>query len=142
MKPIHVLLHLMGVKKIILGSTGHSGRDAAELLVGYLRMGYSTVVNPDGPGGPAFALKKGVLHLSLKSNVPIVPLQFSSSSCMLQAITLNRHIRYWQKRWDENVTCTEPPVLPGLVQPCLLAPSGLLGRKIFSNGRRAQRLKN
>lgn len=82
MKPIHVLLHLMGVKKIILGSTGHSGRDAAELLVGYLRMGYSTVVNPDGPGGPAFALKKGVLHLSLKSNVPIVPLQFSSSSCL------------------------------------------------------------
>ena len=31
MKPIHVLLRLMGVKKIILGSTGHSGRDAAEL---------------------------------------------------------------------------------------------------------------
>ena len=80
MKPIHVLLRLMGVKKIILGSTGHSGREAAELLVDYLRLGYSTVINPDGPNGPPFVLKKGILHLSLKSNVPIVPLRFSSSS--------------------------------------------------------------
>jgi len=80
MKPIHVLLRLMGVKKIILGSTGHSGRDAAELLVDYLRLGYSTVINPDGPNGPAFIPKKGILHLSLNSNVPIVPLRFSSSS--------------------------------------------------------------
>ena len=79
MKPIHVLLRFMGVKKIILGSTGHSGRDAAELLVDYLRQGYSTVLNPDGPNGPAFVLKKGILHLSLKSCIPVVALRFSSS---------------------------------------------------------------
>lgn len=80
MKPIHVLLRFLGVKKIILGSTRHSGRNAAELLVDHLRLGYSTVMNPDGPNGPAFVLKKGILHLSLKSNVPIVPLRLSSSS--------------------------------------------------------------
>jgi len=80
MKPIHVLLRLMGVKKIILGSTGHSGRDAAERLVDHLRHGCSTVLNPDGPHGPAFVLKKGILHLSLKSCVPVVALRFSSSS--------------------------------------------------------------
>ena len=80
MKPIHVLLRLMGVKKIILGSTGHSGRNAAELLTDHLRQGCSTVINPDGPNGPAFVLKKGILHLSLKSSVPVVPLRFSSSS--------------------------------------------------------------
>jgi lysophospholipid acyltransferase (LPLAT)-like uncharacterized protein len=90
MKPIHVLLRLMGVKKIILGSTGHSGRDAAELLVDYLRMGYSTVINPDGPNGPAFILKKGILHLSLQSNVPIVPLRFSSSGY--------RELRTWDRK--------------------------------------------
>ena len=90
MKPIHVLLRLMGVKKIILGSTGHSGRDAAELLVDYLQHGYSTVINPDGPNGPAFVLKKGILHLSLKSNVPIVPLQFSSSRC--------RELKTWDRK--------------------------------------------
>ena len=80
MKPIHVLLRLMGVKKIILGSSGHSGRDAADRLVDHLRKGYSTVINPDGPNGPAFVLKNGVLHLSLKSGVPIVPLRFTFSS--------------------------------------------------------------
>jgi lysophospholipid acyltransferase (LPLAT)-like uncharacterized protein len=80
MKPIHVLLRLMGVKKIILGSTGHSGREAAELLVGHLRQGYSTVLNPDGPHGPARVLKKGILHLSLKSSMPVVALRFSTSN--------------------------------------------------------------
>ncbi len=70
----------MGVKKIILGSTGHSGRDAAELLLGHLRRGCSTVLNPDGPHGPAYVLKKGILHLSLKSGKPIVALRFSPSS--------------------------------------------------------------
>jgi len=80
MKPIHILLRLMGVKKIILGSTGHSGRNAAELLADHLLQGCSTVLNPDGPHGPAFVLKKGILHLSLKSCVPVVALRFSSSS--------------------------------------------------------------
>lgn len=90
MKPIHVLLRLMGVKKIVLGSTGYSGRDAAELLVDYLRIGYSTVINPDGPNGPAFVPKKGILHLSLKSNVPIVPLLFTSSSY--------RELKTWDRK--------------------------------------------
>ena len=77
MKPIHVLLRLMGVKKLIMGSTGHSGQEAAEQLIEHLRTGYSTVLNPDGPQGPAFTLKKGVLHMSLQSHVPIIAVQFS-----------------------------------------------------------------
>ena len=79
MKPIHVLLRLMGVKKIVMGSTGYSGRIAAEQLLDCLRQGCSTVLNPDGPHGPAFVLKKGILHLSLESRVPVVALRFSSS---------------------------------------------------------------
>ena len=39
MKPIHVLLRLMGVERIILGSTGHSGRKAADQLVDHLTQG-------------------------------------------------------------------------------------------------------
>lgn len=90
MKPIHVLLRLMGVKKIILGSTGHSGREAAELLADHLRQGYSTVLNPDGPYGPALVLKKGLLHLSLKSGVPVVAVRFLSSSF--------RELRTWDRK--------------------------------------------
>jgi lysophospholipid acyltransferase (LPLAT)-like uncharacterized protein len=79
MKPVHVCLRLLGVQTIILGSTGHSGRGAADQLVEYLRRGYSTLLNPDGPQGPAFVLKKGIIHMSLQSGVPIVALQFSPS---------------------------------------------------------------
>jgi len=90
MKPVHVLLRLMGVKKIILGSTGHSGREAADLLLDYLQQGYSTVLNPDGPDGPPFVLKKGILHLSLKSCVPVVALRFSSFSF--------RELKTWDRK--------------------------------------------
>ncbi len=79
MKSIHVLIRLMGVKRIILGSTGHSGREAADQLVEYLRKGYSTVLLPDGPHGPPLLLKGGILHVSLQSQVPIVPMQFRAS---------------------------------------------------------------
>lgn len=79
MKTSHVMLRYVGVGKIILGSSGHGGRDAAAKLVQYLRRGYSTVILPDGPAGPAFDLKKGVLHISQQSGVPIVPLRFRAA---------------------------------------------------------------
>jgi len=79
MKAIHVVLRLMGVDKIILGSTGHSGREAADQLVDYLRRGYSTLLMPDGPDGPPYILKKGILHISMKSGIPIVAIQFNAS---------------------------------------------------------------
>lgn len=80
MKPIHVLLRLMGVRKIIMGSTGHAGREAADELADHLQQGWSTVLNPDGPHGPPFVLKKGILYLSLKSGVPVVPMRLSSTN--------------------------------------------------------------
>ena len=79
MKPIHILLRLMGVERIILGSSGHSGREASDQLVECLKRGYSTVMLPDGPNGPPLILKKGILHMSIQSGVPIVAVQFSAS---------------------------------------------------------------
>ena len=49
MKPCHVLLGLMGVEKIILGSTGHSGRKAADELVEHLKRDYSKPRYGSGP---------------------------------------------------------------------------------------------
>jgi lysophospholipid acyltransferase (LPLAT)-like uncharacterized protein len=89
MKPIHVLIRLMGVARIILGSTGHSGREGADQLVEYLRKGYSTVLLPDGPHGPPFILKRGILHISLQSQVPILPMQFRASR-FLESSTWDR----------------------------------------------------
>src|SRR5262245_53025557 len=79
MKPIHAHMRLTGIKDIILGSTGHEGRQAADRLVDYLRKGYSTVICPDGPGGPIFKLRKGILHMSLQSGVSVVPINIQFS---------------------------------------------------------------
>jgi lysophospholipid acyltransferase (LPLAT)-like uncharacterized protein len=78
MKTSHVMLRYVGVRKIILGSTGHAGKEAANQLVGYLKDGYSTVLLPDGPNGPPFQMKKGAFHISMQSNVPILPVRFYS----------------------------------------------------------------
>lgn len=75
MKPIHVAIGLIGVKGLILGSTGNDGQEAAARLVGFLKEGASTLMMPDGPSGPPKILKKGVLHMALQSGVPIVPLR-------------------------------------------------------------------
>lgn len=79
MKPIHVLLRLIGVRAIVLGSSGHEGHRAADELVTYLRAGYSTLLAPDGPHGPTRVLKRGVLHVAAQSGVPIVPLRLHAS---------------------------------------------------------------
>jgi lysophospholipid acyltransferase (LPLAT)-like uncharacterized protein len=86
---MHVVVRLFGAK-VVLGSTGHGGREAADLIVEYLKIGYSTVVFPDAPRGPPYELKDGVLHMSLKSGVPIAPVRFRLS-------------KYFKlKGWDEK----------------------------------------
>jgi hypothetical protein len=78
MKPVHVALRLVGIR-FLLGSSGEEGREAARELVNCLRGGNSTAISPDGPHGPCRVLKKGVLHLSRDSGVPILPLHLSAS---------------------------------------------------------------
>jgi lysophospholipid acyltransferase (LPLAT)-like uncharacterized protein len=78
MKPVHVALRLAGIR-LLLGSGGEEGREAARELVVCLRRGSSTTISPDGPRGPRRVLKKGVLHLSCDSGVSILPLRLSAS---------------------------------------------------------------
>jgi lysophospholipid acyltransferase (LPLAT)-like uncharacterized protein len=91
MKPLHVLLRLIGVEHLILGSTGNSGRKAADELLGHLRRGASTGLAPDGPAGPAHDPRKGILHLSAQSGVPIIPVRICCSRCF----------KLWG--WDQKV---------------------------------------
>jgi lysophospholipid acyltransferase (LPLAT)-like uncharacterized protein len=81
MMHLHIFLHhFVGVEKIIFGSTGHFGREAADEIVEYLKQGYSTVLVPDGPYGPPYVLHKGILHMSQQSGVPVIAIQFSVAS--------------------------------------------------------------
>jgi lysophospholipid acyltransferase (LPLAT)-like uncharacterized protein len=79
MKPLHSVFRLMGLKRLLLGSSGDEGKQAVNELAGLVKRGWSTTISPDGPAGPARSLKKGVLHIALQSGVPIVPLTISAS---------------------------------------------------------------
>lgn len=80
MKPIHIILGWMGMKKLFLGSSGHGGREAMLKVVEHLKQGYNTFLNPDGPAGPYHVMKPGALEMSRLSGVPVVPIRFELSN--------------------------------------------------------------
>jgi lysophospholipid acyltransferase (LPLAT)-like uncharacterized protein len=88
-KHMHLVVRLFGVK-VVQGSTGYHGRAAADEIVRHLQRGFSTVVFPDAPRGPAYELKDGVLHMALKSRVPIAPVRFE----------VGRHVKL--SGWDRK----------------------------------------
>lgn len=83
MKPIHICIFQHGVSELILGSSGNSGKEAANKVIEIIKQGYyNTMVNPDGPEGPAQVLKRGILFMAMNANVPIVPLKFECHPCL------------------------------------------------------------
>ena len=77
MKPIHYLLSFIGIKELVLGSSGNKGRRAALKLGSLLKeRKVSTTFAVDGPTGPPKVLKKGALFTALQTGFPIVPLSF------------------------------------------------------------------
>lgn len=84
MKPVHLVLSWMGVRRL-LGSGGEEGRQAAAKLAELVREGASTSITPDGPRGPAHELKKGVLHIALGSGAPIIPVRMQVRGAMVLA---------------------------------------------------------
>lgn len=79
LKCVQVCMRLCGIDRIILGSSGHGGREAAQRLVQELRDGRCTGIAPDGPAGPPRVAKRGVGHIAAQTGVPIVPLRFTQS---------------------------------------------------------------
>ena len=90
MKSIHVFLSFLGIKKLILGSSGYNGKKALADLVIEIKNGASTFVFPDGPAGPPKVLKDGIINLALETGVPIIPIEF----------IYNKHIQL--NTWDKK----------------------------------------
>ncbi len=91
MKPIHIILQWKGVHKLILGSSGNSGREAKQGVEAYLRKGFSTSMAVDGPAGPRLVMKHGAMQMALATGVPIICIEY-----------LPRH--HWVlPTWDKKV---------------------------------------
>lgn len=90
MKPVHNILYLIGTKKIALGSSGNSGKEALNEVITYLQNGYSTLITPDGPSGPVKELKVGVLEMGLATGLPIVPIKIKTPKAWVLKSTWDR----------------------------------------------------
>ncbi|MBL4753551.1 MAG: DUF374 domain-containing protein [Flavobacteriales bacterium] len=82
MKPIHIILYWMGTKKLMLGSSGNSGKKALAEVIAALKQGSSTMINPDGPQGPTRKIKDGVLNMSIETGIPVIPLKITSPTAL------------------------------------------------------------
>lgn len=87
MWPIHWLLRQMGVGPLISVNEPR----AIERMSGYLASGYSTVITPDGPRGPAKVLRNGVLNVAQVSGAPIIPVRVDVSRAWI-----------WSWSWDQK----------------------------------------
>jgi len=76
MKPVHVMKKNIGIRELAYGASGHDGKAALQQVLARLKEGWSTFVAPDGPKGPNKVAKDGVLIMSLKTGVPIIPMRF------------------------------------------------------------------
>lgn len=91
MKGIHVFLKWVGVRELVMGSSGHGGRKALQALLPLLQRGASTFLNPDGPYGPAHVVKDGVLDLAEQSGHPVVAIHVRCHKAW--------RIPTWDKKW-------------------------------------------
>jgi lysophospholipid acyltransferase (LPLAT)-like uncharacterized protein len=74
--------------EVIRGSANQSGALALRDMQGMMKRGYSIVTTADGPRGPIYEIKPGVIVMARIGGVPIVPISCAAS-------------RVWQlNRWD------------------------------------------
>jgi lysophospholipid acyltransferase (LPLAT)-like uncharacterized protein len=75
----------------ILGLRGSSKRGAKSVLLSAIKAikrGETIMITPDGPRGPRYSMSDGAAALALRSNLPIMIVNYKPSS-------------YWQlKSWD------------------------------------------
>jgi lysophospholipid acyltransferase (LPLAT)-like uncharacterized protein len=76
MKPVHLFLSFVGIKKLIMGSSGNDGKKALNELTEEIKKGASTFIFPDGPAGPAGEIKSGIIDLAHATGVPIIPMEY------------------------------------------------------------------
>ena len=68
---IAIILSKLGYKNV-RGSDTEGGTQAIRELLKLLNQGYSLIATPDGPKGPSYIVKPGVVFLAKKTNTPLV----------------------------------------------------------------------
>lgn len=72
------ILHHLG-NRTIRGSTARGGGRALLLMARKLKEGFDGAFTPDGPRGPIYKAKEGIIRLAQKTQMPIVPLSSNAN---------------------------------------------------------------
>lgn len=78
------VLPMFGMKAV-RGSTSKGGFAALRALIDISEAGYHPMLTPDGPRGPVYKVQQGILFLSQKTGLPIVPV----ACCLSRKFTVN-----------------------------------------------------
>ena len=65
---------------VVRGSQGRGGTQATFKLLEKIEMGQSIGITVDGPKGPKFVVKKGIINIAKLSQVPIIPMVWNSDA--------------------------------------------------------------
>lgn len=63
----------------IRGSSSKDGMQAMMTMMRVLRSGGAVALPPDGPRGPAFVTKPGIVQMAQSLNIPILPMSFDNN---------------------------------------------------------------
>jgi hypothetical protein len=72
------ILELFGVEPV-RGSTSRRGPQALRELTTWGERGYDLAITPDGPRGPCYVVRDGVMALAQLTGLPIVPVSYHLS---------------------------------------------------------------
>jgi lysophospholipid acyltransferase (LPLAT)-like uncharacterized protein len=81
-------LQRWGIRSV-RGSATRGGAAGFLQLVNAFRDGYDLAVVPDGPRGPRYVVKRGVIHLGKATGAPIIPVTY--------AATRRRQLHNWDR---------------------------------------------
>lgn len=81
-------LQLLGFK-VFRGSSSRGGANGLKGLASWIKAGHQVSVAVDGPRGPAFEVKPGVIELARRTEKPIVPVRAFTKSAWILSNTWN-----------------------------------------------------
>lgn len=76
------LMQRFGVTDFARGSSTRGGAAALRELLRWARKGANLAIAPDGPRGPVYEVKEGVIAAARMAGIPIVPMRFHPERCI------------------------------------------------------------
>lgn len=118
--------------EVIRGSSRNDNVKSLKAIMRYLAQGKSFGIALDGPKGPRYKIKPGIVHLAKKFHLPIIPIYCSASSCW-----------NFNKAWDQfEIPKPFSKLIYHVGQPLFVKPQDNIEEAIQLLEKKMESLKN